>query len=125
MKKLSTGVRARSRSSFGVPRLAAVLTLVALPAFGVAPSAVHAAATWYVAPGGASSAPCGTSPATPCATITLALSQAASGDTISIAAGAYHELIELKQNVTLIGAGAGKTIIDGTGLSLAGTLGST
>ena len=38
-----------------------------------------------------------------------------SGSEIEIPAGVYHGVITLKENITLIGAGEGKTILDGQG----------
>ena len=52
-------------------------------------AAPNAAAVWYVAPGGAASAPCGTTKATACALINTAIGEAAAGDTIRVAAGTY------------------------------------
>ena len=42
-----------------------------------------------------------------------AINAAASGDTISVAAGTYTETVTIPLSVTLAGAGAGNTIIDG------------
>ena len=70
--------------------------------------------TRYVATTGADSGTC-TSSALPCLTIAYAVSQAVSGDTISIAAGAYPEQVTVGTKVlTFIGAGAGSTLVDGS-----------
>jgi predicted outer membrane repeat protein len=52
--------------------------------------------------------------ATACATIGHAISLAASGDTIQIAAATYQENLSIPFNLTLNGAKAATTIIDGT-----------
>ena len=49
-------------------------------------------------------------------TITEALSNASAGDVIKVAEGTYTENLEIFVGVTLEGAGAEKTIIDGTEL---------
>jgi len=61
------------------------------------------------------------------ATIQEAVDAAASGDTISVAAGVYQEdLLLSKENILLVGAGAVSTIIEGTGTgSVITLLGST
>lgn len=51
----------------------------------------------------------------PYQTITKGLSVAGSGDTVSAAAGDYHEKVNLVNGVTLQGAGAGVTTINGDG----------
>lgn len=58
-----------------------------------------------------------------CETVAGAVSKAAEGDTVEIAAGTYPEHLEV-QNLTLIGAGTGSTFLDGnhTGRVLQTTL---
>ncbi len=65
------------------------------------------AATLCVNPTGASS--CQT-------TISAAVSAAAAGDTIQVAAGTYKEAVTINKTLSLIGAGSATTIIDATGL---------
>ncbi len=77
-----------------------------------------AAAVWYVAPGGAGSAPCGTTRATACALIDTAIGEAAAGDTIRVAAGIYPAatasgLTVVTKSLTLAGAGARRTVLNG------------
>lgn len=50
-------------------------------------------------------------------TIGAAISSAAAGDTIQVAAGTYKEVVTITQPLSLIGAGSSTTIIDATGLS--------
>lgn len=74
-------------------------------------SHVALSAQLYVAPGGVNAGNCQTL-ATPCLTVSYALSQAAvSGDTVNIAAGTYVEELTISKSVALIGAGATSTII--------------
>ena len=72
------------------------------------------AATWYVdGVNGDDGNNCKTR-ATACATIGHAISLAASGDTIQIAAATYQENLSIPFSLTLNGAKAATTIIDGT-----------
>ncbi len=83
-----------------------------------APINVTAIST-FVAPataGGMDANSCTTS-SSPCLTIGAAIAKASSNGTISIAPGNYVERIELTQNLTVNGAGAASTSIDGTGSS--------
>ncbi len=52
----------------------------------------------------------------PCATINYAIAQAPAGQTIKVAAGTYGQTVDINKPIDLVGAGAGKTIIDGAGL---------
>lgn len=70
--------------------------------------------TRYVATTGTDSGDC-SSPASPCATIQYAHDQATTGDTIQIAAGTYVGQSILNRSITLEGAAAATTILDGNG----------
>lgn len=76
------------------------------------PSA-RAASPWYVSPSGDNTT-C-LSWATACTTIDGAYNKASSGDTINVAAGTYVENLYIGKDITLLGAGAGSTIVDGGG----------
>jgi hypothetical protein len=103
------------RSSLRVIRMLLALALAScLGADFGGRSAVYAGSSWYVAPGGDDHNTC-LSPATACMTIGGAVTKAASGDTITIAAGTYTEHLMVDKDLTFRGAGAANTIIDGTG----------
>jgi len=75
-----------------------------------------ASATWYVnGVSGSSSNDCKT-PTTACKTVSHAVSLAASGDTIRVAAAIYTESFTLGKSLNILGAGASTTIIDGGGV---------
>lgn len=74
-------------------------------------TASGAAAVLYVAPAGADRATCGAESA-PCKTISQAVTNAATGDTIVVAAGTYAEQVTIAKPLTLTGKQA---TIDATG----------
>src|SRR5215471_21735657 len=72
-----------------------------------------AATTWYVnGVNGSDSHDC-KSPLTACKTVGHAISLAASGDAVTIAAATYIENVTIPVSLTVTGSGAGGTIIDG------------
>jgi hypothetical protein len=74
-----------------------------------------AATTWYVnGVNGSDSHNC-KSPLTACKTIGHAISVAASGDSVRVAAATYAEHLTIGTSLELIGAAASSTIIDGSG----------
>jgi len=81
-------------------------------------SPVDAAGPWYVATTGSDVTGNGSS-GLPWRHIQYAINNAGvvSGDTINVAAGTYGEKIDISKALTLQGAGAATTIIDGTGLN--------
>src|SRR5271169_2161812 len=82
------------------------------------------AGTWYVdGVNGDDANGCKTK-ATACATIGHAISLAAAGDTIQIAAATYQENLSIPFNLTLNGARAATTIIDGTNSANVVTVGA-
>jgi hypothetical protein len=94
---------------------AAALILFAVPA-------ASASTTWYVnGVSGSDSNNC-TSPTTPCKTIGRAISLAASGDTVTVAAATYTENLTINIIVKVIGSGASTTIIDGGGVGTVVTI---
>jgi hypothetical protein len=62
---------------------------------------------------------------TACKTIGHAISLAASGDSIKVAAAIYTENLRIGFSLTLIGSGANTTIVDGGGLNTVVTISST
>src|SRR6516225_12134729 len=72
-----------------------------------------AATTWYVnGVNGSDSRNC-KSPLTACKTIGHAISLAASGDAVTLAAATYIENVTIPVSLTVTGSGASDTIIDG------------
>jgi len=91
------GVVASLGGFFAVLGLLGAEALVALPAGAVTPIR-------YVAQGGSDTGTC-TSQAAPCATVTYALSQASSGDTIEVS-GTIDDNVTVSKSVTISGAHA-------------------
>jgi hypothetical protein len=92
-------------------------------------TAAAAGTAWYVAPGGAASAPCGATKAHPCASINVAIGEAAPGDTVRVAAGTYTataaaNLVMVSKDLTLTGAGAASTVLNGNQLGTVLTVGA-
>jgi Calx-beta domain len=102
-----------SRTIFSnLPR---ALPLLCVAAFCVAlvvlaPGA-RAATVWHVSPGNAGAC---TQADPNCATIQAAVTAASAGDTIQVAAGTYAEHVTVNKNLTVNGAGAALTFVDGT-----------
>jgi hypothetical protein len=108
-----TVTRVVTRAAVSAVAVVGVVLAAATPADGSA--APTAAATRYVAPGGHDGTNTCLVKAIPCATISHALSEAASGDTISLAKGTYDESgLVIRLAVTITGSGAATTVIDGT-----------
>jgi DNA-binding beta-propeller fold protein YncE len=94
------------------------LLLVALfvAMIGAAPARVtFAATTLYVDPTGNDSNNCLSQSKGACKTIGAAISKAAGGDTIRIAAGTYAENLAISKSLNLVGVNKATTIIDGGG----------
>ena len=75
--------------------------------------AAQARTTWYVNGVSGNDSNACTAPADACKTIGHAISLAASGDSVMIAAGTYNENLYMGFSLSLIGSGASTTIIDG------------
>ena len=86
---------------------------------------IASATTWYVnGVSGSDSHNCLTS-STACKTIGHAISRAASGDTIRVAAAIYTENLTIGKSLTILGAGAPTTIMDGGGVGSVATISNT
>jgi hypothetical protein len=79
----------------------------------VGPAQAAGSPTEHVSPGGSDSGNCINSP---CATINYAIAQAPAGMKIKVAAGTYHQTVDISKPVNLVGSGASSTIIDGSGI---------
>ncbi|HLZ21774.1 MAG TPA: right-handed parallel beta-helix repeat-containing protein [Ktedonobacterales bacterium] len=95
------------RAALLVVGVAGLLALTS-PTFAGAPT-VHAASS-CVTPGGTGGC---------LASIQAAVSAAAAGDTITVAAGTYKESVTITKSLTLQGAGASSTIVDASGANQA------
>jgi hypothetical protein len=84
-----------------------LLVFAPVPAFA-------SGATLFVAMTGKNAGNCQTQ-SSPCSTIGYAVSQAAAGDTVSVAAGTYNERVSIVGSISLMGAGAGQTVVNGGG----------
>ncbi|NTU84414.1 MAG: hypothetical protein HGA45_34465 [Chloroflexales bacterium] len=92
--------------------IATLLFLVACLAPTTEPVTAQSSAIWFVALSGDDTADC-LSEETACRTISGALGKAAADDSVRVAAGTYLENLSLTRNVTIVGAGADATVIDG------------
>ncbi len=84
--------------------------LAAIGAIVLSPVVAFAAATRYVSPFGADTTDC-SDPSAPCLTVQYAIGQAAGGDTISLAAGAYAEQVVITKSLAVVGAGRDESVI--------------
>jgi hypothetical protein len=92
--------------------------------FGMA-STAQASTTWYVnGLSGSDSNNCKSS-TTPCKTIGHAISLAASGDSIMVAAATYKENLNIGSSINVIGSTASSTIVDGGGVNTVVTVGNS
>ncbi len=78
-------------------------------------STAIASTTWYVNGVKGSNGNACTSPTTACKTVGHAISLAASGDSIRVAAARYKERLTIGISLKILGAGAKTTILDGFG----------
>jgi parallel beta-helix repeat protein len=91
------------------------LAIALVAVLGVSTAAAIPGPARQVAPGGVDSGDCTVAP---CETIQYAVDQAVDGDTVDVAAGIYDEpQVIVDKPLTLQGAGAGQTIVDGSSAS--------
>jgi hypothetical protein len=95
-----------------------------LPLLLALATAALASTTWYVNGVTGSDTNNCLSITTACMTIGHALSLASSGDKVRVAAATYNENLSIGISLNVIGAGAGKTIIDGGGVNRVVTVSS-
>jgi hypothetical protein len=113
------------RMSRGMNRTLAVMAVVLVPlvgTVGVVTGSASAVApnTLFVSTTGSDTAGCGTTPTTACATVNTAIGNAVPGDTIRVAAGSYHQTVTIDKPIRLLGAGARRTTLDGSGIDSSG-----
>ena len=107
--------RPRLISPLGITQLSVVVVLL-VAQLSLLTAPVAAATTWYVSTTtGDNHIGCGSS-TDPCQTIFFAIDRAAAGDIINIASGTYLENLSIQKSLTLIGASADTTIVDGRNL---------
>jgi hypothetical protein len=97
-----------------LPALSLLLAAALSPARALPAPAARASAattTWQVSPGSAGAC---TQADPNCHTIQSAVDAASSGDTIRVAAGTYAEHVTINKDLTVNGAGAPLTVVDGT-----------
>jgi len=113
------------RPATAVARSALVLAalFVGLLAPGaVTPGNAAGGATYNVATTGANTPTCGTT-SSPCGAIQYTINnRARPGDTINVASGVYTETLTITEDLTITGAGAGQTIVDGNGAGSVATV---
>jgi parallel beta-helix repeat protein len=80
-----------------------IVVCSAFVAFAASGAAGAAGTTRYVSPAGTDSGTCTVSP---CRTITYAVAQASSGDTVSVASGTYLESVTVTKTLALVGHAA-------------------
>src|SRR5271166_1085584 len=97
---MSMRLTARTRVACVAASLAlvsgAITALTAVSPAGAAPS------TRYVSTTGTNTGNNCLTASNPCATVSYAVSQAASGDTIQVAAGTYHDIVPIAPPLTTI-----------------------
>jgi len=102
-----------------------LLASLLFPAVFLALASTAVARTWYVnGVSGSDNNNC-LSSTTACQTVAHAVSLAASGDTIRLAAAIYYEHLNIAVNLTIVGSGASTTFIDGSASGRVVTISNT
>ncbi len=86
---------------------------------GVPVASGKAVVTEYVSTKGTDTGNC--SQKKPCATVNYAISRATPGATINVEAGTYNQTVDVNKAVTIKGAGAASTTLNGAGLDTSGS----
>jgi hypothetical protein len=105
---------------FGIKRALTLAALIVAGTLGIVTGTASAStgSTLHVATTGSD---VGTCVSSPCATINDALGQAASGATIKVAPGSYHQTVAITKPVHLVGSGSRRTTLNGAGLDPGGS----
>lgn len=106
-----------ARATFAGAAGALVIVAAALAGF---PAIASGATTRseYVSESGTNTGNC--TKRSPCKTINYAISRATRGETIHVAKGTYHQTVDINKAVTILGAGASSTTLNGAGLDTSG-----
>jgi hypothetical protein len=94
-----------------LPTLPLLFAAALCTALVMLPPVAKAANTWHVSPNSAGAC---TLADPNCATIQAAVTTASAGDTIQVTAGTYKENVVIGKDITINGAGAAQTVVDGT-----------
>lgn len=106
------------RAVFAIGIIAGSIAVVA-PAV-TAGAGLFFGGTFYVTTTGQDTGRC-TTPATACATINYAISQATPDALIQVAQGVYNQQVDVTKNVTIAGSTAGPTVIEPSSMVVNGT----
>jgi len=117
--------RESTLSGHGIKKILAVVAGTLVPLIGIVGVTSGSASalppnTLYVSTTGTDTPSCGATPSTACATVNAAIGNAVAGDTVKVEAGHYNQTVTIDKAIRLLGAGAGRTTLDGTGIDSSG-----